>query len=88
MEERGVFPEAIAHATRTSEESTSENSVSPMSRMIAMAALAAGALLEPDTPAVAELSNADRFGGVGFIVGDDVSFLSYVEVGVFDPTCT
>lgn len=44
VEERGVFPEAIAHETRTNDDTTSQNSVSPISRMIPIAALAAGAL--------------------------------------------
>ena len=71
-----MFPEAMAHATRTSEERTSENSSSPMSRRIPVAALVVGFLLEPELEALAVLSNADRFGGVGFIVGDDVCLSS------------
>ena len=72
----GVFPEAMAHDTRTREESTSENSDSPMSRRTPIAALDAGRVLLVD-PAFAESSSADRLGGVGFIVGDDVCFLSW-----------
>ena len=75
----GVFPEAMAHDTRTKEHTTSLNSASPISRRIPIAALDAGRVLLVD-PAFAESSSADRLGGVGFIVGDDVCFLSWRSI--------